>query len=66
MSTIHGPNCIAIPIEGKEQLLSAIQEAVNLHIFSHAERRRAAELAMKLHHIWGKTTEIFDRILQFI
>ncbi|TKY44488.1 Microtubule-associated protein TORTIFOLIA1 [Spatholobus suberectus] len=57
MSTIHGPNCIAISIEAKEQLLSAIQEAVNLHIFSHAERRRAAELAMKLHHIWGKTTE---------
>ncbi|XP_047171096.1 TORTIFOLIA1-like protein 2 [Vigna umbellata] len=57
MSTIHGPNCIAISIEAKEHLLSAIQEAVNLHIFSHSERRRAAELAMKLHHIWGKTAE---------
>ncbi|KAK7272776.1 hypothetical protein RJT34_29607 [Clitoria ternatea] len=53
MSSIHGPNCIALSIEAKEQLLSAVQEAVNLHIFSHAERRRAAELAMKLHHIWG-------------
>jgi len=57
MSTIHGPNCIAISIEAKEHLLSAIQEAVNLHIFNHSERRRAAELAMKLHHIWGKTAE---------
>ncbi|XP_014509426.1 TORTIFOLIA1-like protein 2 [Vigna radiata var. radiata] len=57
MSTIHGPNCISISMEAKEHLLSAIQEAVNLHIFSHSERRRAAELAMKLHHIWGKTAE---------
>ncbi|KAL9324743.1 hypothetical protein ACSQ67_009600 [Phaseolus vulgaris] len=57
MSTIHGPNCIAISIETKEQLLSAIQEALNLSIFSHSERRRAAELAMKLHHVWGKTAE---------
>ncbi|CAJ1951643.1 unnamed protein product [Sphenostylis stenocarpa] len=57
MSTTHGPNCISISIEAKEQLLSAIQEAVNLHIFSHSERRCAAELAMKLHHVWVKTTE---------
>ncbi|KAJ1442523.1 TOG domain [Sesbania bispinosa] len=57
MSTVHGPNCIALSTETKEQLLYAIQEAVNLNIFSHAERRRAAELAMKLHHMWGKITE---------
>lgn len=57
MSTIHGPNCIAISIEAKKHLLSAVQEAMNLHFFSHAERRRVAELAMKLHHIWGKITE---------
>nr|KYP61354.1 Microtubule-associated protein TORTIFOLIA1 [Cajanus cajan] len=57
MSSIHGPNCIAISIEVKEQLISAVQEVVNLHIFSHAERTRAAELAMKLHRIWGKSTE---------
>ncbi|KAK7379931.1 hypothetical protein VNO78_32188 [Psophocarpus tetragonolobus] len=57
MSTIHGPSCIAISIEAKEQLLLAVQEAVNLHIFSHTERRRASELATKLHHIWVKTAE---------
>ncbi|XP_061362061.1 TORTIFOLIA1-like protein 2 [Gastrolobium bilobum] len=57
MSTIHGPNCIALSIEAKEQLLSAVQEAANLNIFSHAERRCASELAMKLHHIWANITE---------
>ncbi|KAK7314323.1 hypothetical protein VNO77_32842 [Canavalia gladiata] len=57
MSTIHGPNCIALSIEVKKQLLTAIQEAMNLHIFSHAERGRATELVLKLHHIWGKITE---------
>ncbi|XP_016203857.2 TORTIFOLIA1-like protein 2 [Arachis ipaensis] len=57
MSTIHGPNCIALSIEVKEQLLSAVQEAGDLNIISHAERRCATELAMKLHHIWGKINE---------
>lgn len=57
MSAIHGPNYIALSIETKEQLLSAIQEVVNLNIFSHAERRCAAKLAMELHHMWGKITE---------
>ncbi|XP_027359507.1 TORTIFOLIA1-like protein 2 [Abrus precatorius] len=57
MSTIHGPNCIALSIEAKKQILAAIQEAVNLHIFGHAERRHAAEVVMKLHHIWGNITE---------
>ena len=57
MSTIHGPNCIALSIDVKEQLLSAVQEAGNMNIFSHAERRCATELAMKLHHIWGKINE---------
>ncbi|KAL2321408.1 hypothetical protein Fmac_030377 [Flemingia macrophylla] len=57
MSSIHGPNCIAISIEAKEQLLSAVQEVVKLHILSHAERRCAAEIATKLHRVWGKTSE---------
>ncbi|WJX26114.1 hypothetical protein P8452_15086 [Trifolium repens] len=57
MSTVHGPNCIALSIEVEEQLLYAIQEAVNLNIFSHAEKRRAAELAIKLHHMWIRITE---------
>ncbi|CAJ2665188.1 unnamed protein product [Trifolium pratense] len=57
MSTVHGPNCIALSIEVEEQLLYAIQEVVNLNIFSHAEKRRAAELAIKLHHMWIKITE---------
>ncbi|KEH27286.1 putative MT-associated protein TORTIFOLIA1/SPIRAL2 [Medicago truncatula] len=57
MSTVHGPNCIALSIEVEEQLLYAIQEVVNLNIFSHAEKRRAAELAIKLHHIWSKINE---------
>jgi hypothetical protein len=57
MSTVHGPNCIALSIEVEEQLLYAIQEVVNLNIFSHAEKRRAAELAIKLHHIWSKISE---------
>ncbi|XP_015954954.1 TORTIFOLIA1-like protein 2 [Arachis duranensis] len=57
MSTIHGPNCIALSIEVKEQLISAVQEAGDLTIISLAERRCATELAMKLHHIWGKINE---------
>jgi hypothetical protein len=57
MSTVHGPNCIALSIEVEEQLLYAIQEVVNLNIFSHAEKRRAAELAIKLHHMWIRITE---------
>ncbi|MED6207799.1 hypothetical protein PIB30_038992 [Stylosanthes scabra] len=57
MSTLHGPNSIALSIEVKEQLISAVQEAGDLNIISHAERRCATELAMKLHHIWGKINE---------
>ncbi|KAL5079905.1 hypothetical protein RYX36_008326 [Vicia faba] len=53
LSTVHGPNYIALSIEVKEQLLYAIEEVVNLNIISHADRKRAAELAIKLDHMWS-------------
>ncbi|KAI4352995.1 hypothetical protein L6164_007194 [Bauhinia variegata] len=53
LSTTHGPDCIALSEKAREQLLSAVQEAGNLKFFSPAERRSAAQLSMKLHHIWG-------------
>lgn len=57
MSTVHGPNYVALSIEVKEQLLYAIEEVVNLNIISHAERRHAAELAIKLDHMWSTISE---------
>ncbi|XP_058727244.1 TORTIFOLIA1-like protein 2 [Vicia villosa] len=57
MSTVHGPNYIALSIEVKEQLLYAVEEVVNLNIISHAERRHAAELAIKLDHMWSTISE---------
>ncbi|KAE9599565.1 putative MT-associated protein TORTIFOLIA1/SPIRAL2 [Lupinus albus] len=56
MSTIYGPKCIALSIGSKENILSAVQEVVNLNIFSHAERSSAADLVMKLNQVWGKIT----------
>lgn len=54
LSSIHGPNCLALSSKAKREILSGIQEAVNMAGFSNsAERRCITEIGMKLHQIWG-------------
>ncbi|KAK4775049.1 hypothetical protein SAY86_009984 [Trapa natans] len=54
LSTTHGPNYFFLTVEVKQELLSAIQEAVNMELPSSMERRSALQIASKLHQIWGK------------
>ncbi|KAM7480844.1 hypothetical protein LguiB_005427 [Lonicera macranthoides] len=45
LSSIHGPNCLALSSKAKREILSGIQEAVNMGGFStSAERRCITEL----------------------
>ncbi|XP_024020584.1 TORTIFOLIA1-like protein 2 [Morus notabilis] len=54
LSTVHGPNCLVLTAKARQKLLSAIQEAVNMDFSSPLEKRSVSQIAVKLHHIWGK------------
>ncbi|KAJ7973667.1 microtubule-associated protein TORTIFOLIA1 [Quillaja saponaria] len=53
MSMVHGTNCIFLSAKVRKEIVSAIQEVVNLKFTSPAERRSGIQLSTKLHHIWG-------------
>lgn len=54
LSIIHGPNYLVLSTKARREFLSAIQEAMNMEFSNPVERRTVTQLAMKLHHIWGK------------
>ncbi|KAL9227145.1 hypothetical protein vseg_002875 [Gypsophila vaccaria] len=54
LSAAHGPNCIPLPLKVRREVLSAIQEALDVEVTNPAKRRLLTQLAMKLHQTWGK------------
>ncbi|GKV20480.1 hypothetical protein SLEP1_g30603 [Rubroshorea leprosula] len=54
LSTAHGSNHLILPPNARRELLSAIQEAMNMEFSNPAEGRSVTQLAMKLHQVWGK------------
>ncbi|PKI34616.1 hypothetical protein CRG98_045010 [Punica granatum] len=54
LSSLHGPNYFLLPMEVKQELISAVQEAVNMDFSSSMERRSVLQIAAKLQQIWGK------------
>ncbi|XP_021744255.1 TORTIFOLIA1-like protein 2 isoform X2 [Chenopodium quinoa] len=53
LSTIHGPNCVPLSLKVKRDILSAVQEALDVEVTHPTKRRLVAQLAMKLQQIWG-------------
>ena len=45
MSTMHGPNYLAISAKARQELLSAIQEAMNMEFCNPAERRYVTQIS---------------------
>ena len=45
MSTMHGPNYLAISAKARQELLSAIQEAMNMEFSNPAERRYVTQIS---------------------
>ena len=45
MSTIHGLNYLAISAKARQELLSAIQEAMNVEFSNPAERRYVPQIS---------------------
>ena len=45
MSTIHGLNYLAISAKARQELLSAIQEAMNMEFSNPAERRYVPQIS---------------------
>ena len=45
MSTMHGPNYLAISAKARQELFSAIQEAMNLEFSNPAERRYVTQIS---------------------
>ncbi|KAL4596281.1 hypothetical protein ACB092_12G152600 [Castanea dentata] len=45
LSTIHGPNYLAISAKARQELLSAIQEAMNMEFSNPAERRYVTQIS---------------------
>ncbi|KAJ8421512.1 hypothetical protein Cgig2_020733 [Carnegiea gigantea] len=56
MSAIHGPNCIPVSLKVRRGIISAMQEALDPGVAYPPKRGLIAQLAMKLQHIWGKTS----------
>ena len=59
MSTIHGPNYLAISAKARQELLSAIQEAMNMEFSNPAERRYVTEISAFPHLISLSLNHIF-------
>lgn len=53
MSAIHGANYIPLSLKVRREILSAVQEALDVQVTHPTKRRMVAQLAMKLQQIWG-------------
>ncbi|XWS73367.1 hypothetical protein CRYUN_Cryun02cG0122000 [Craigia yunnanensis] len=53
LSAIHGPNHLILSAKARRELLSAIQEAMNMDFSNPAERRSVTQLAMRFRQVWG-------------
>ncbi|XP_021844080.2 TORTIFOLIA1-like protein 2 [Spinacia oleracea] len=54
LSAIHGPNYVPLSLKVRRDILSAVQEALDVEVTHPTKRRLVAQLAMKLQQIWGK------------
>lgn len=54
LSAIHGPNCIPLSLKLRREIISVVQEALDVEVTHPTKRRLVAQLAMKLQQIWGK------------
>ncbi|KAL5540148.1 hypothetical protein UlMin_042372 [Ulmus minor] len=54
LSTTTGPNYLVLSTKARQTLLSAVLEAVNMDFPNPLEKRFVNQIAVKLHHIWGK------------
>ncbi|XWS28200.1 hypothetical protein CRYUN_Cryun25bG0045200 [Craigia yunnanensis] len=54
LSAIYGPNHLILSAKARRELLSAIQEAMNMEFSNPAERRSVTQLAMRFRQVWGK------------
>ncbi|PON81358.1 Coatomer beta subunit [Trema orientale] len=54
LSTIHGPNYLVSTAKARQKFLSVIQEAVKMDFSNPLEKRCVNQIAVKLHHAWGK------------
>ncbi|KAK8282376.1 hypothetical protein V6Z12_D08G023000 [Gossypium hirsutum] len=54
LSAIHGPNLLIPSAKVRREILSAIQEAMNMEFSNPAERRSVTSLAIRFHQEWGK------------
>ncbi|XP_022756564.1 TORTIFOLIA1-like protein 2 [Durio zibethinus] len=64
LSAIHGPNHLILSAKARRELLSAIQEAMNMDFSNPAERRSITQLAMRFRQVWGK--EICLPLISFV
>ncbi|XVE78714.1 hypothetical protein DITRI_Ditri14bG0000700 [Diplodiscus trichospermus] len=56
LSAIHGPNHLILSAKARRELLSAIEEAMNMEFSNLAERRSVTQLAMRFRQVWGKSS----------
>ncbi|KAJ8753256.1 hypothetical protein K2173_017874 [Erythroxylum novogranatense] len=52
LSTAHGPDYLVLSAKARREVLSAMQQAVNMEFSNTAERRLVTQLGIKLHHLW--------------
>lgn len=53
LSAIHGPNYVPLSLKVRRDILSAVQEALDVEVTHPTKRRLVTQLAMKLQQIWG-------------
>jgi len=53
-SAIHGPSCVPLSLKVKREIISAVQDALDVEVAHPTKRRLIAQLAMKLQQIWGE------------
>ncbi|KAL2898882.1 TORTIFOLIA1-like protein 2 [Bienertia sinuspersici] len=53
LSALHGPSYISLSVKLKREILSAVQEALDVEVTHPMKRRTVAQMAMKLQQIWG-------------
>ncbi|KAE8660308.1 serine/threonine-protein kinase [Hibiscus syriacus] len=64
LSAIHGPSLLVPSAKIRREILSAIQEAMNMEFSNPAERRSVTQLAVRFHREWGK--EVCLHMISFV
>ncbi|XP_060670398.1 TORTIFOLIA1-like protein 2 isoform X2 [Ziziphus jujuba] len=53
LSNSHGANYPVVSAKARQNLLSGIEEAMNMELCNPVERRCVTQIAVKLHNVWG-------------